>query len=108
MLDLLITFFNKSGEARHEVLTCVGNACTHVAALSNCTLVFPCRLEDLVAHEDIINILMNLIDSDNLPHLLFYGPPGTGKVSHSASFLVESVAAKDAFALSSLFALTKL
>jgi replication factor C subunit 3/5 len=34
-----------------------------------------------VAHEDIINILTNLIDNDNLPHLLLYGPPGTGKTS---------------------------
>ena len=39
------------------------------------------RLEDLVAHEDIVNIITNLIDSDNLPHLLLYGPPGTGKTS---------------------------
>lgn len=39
------------------------------------------RLEDLVAHEDIINIITNLIDSDNLPHLLLYGPPGSGKTS---------------------------
>ncbi|CAJ1964080.1 unnamed protein product [Cylindrotheca closterium] len=41
----------------------------------------PQRLEDLVAHEEIINIITNLIDSDNLPHLLLYGPPGTGKTS---------------------------
>ena len=40
----------------------------------------PERLEDLVAHEDIISILTRLIDNDNLPHLLLYGPPGTGKV----------------------------
>jgi replication factor C subunit 3/5 len=39
------------------------------------------RLEGLVAHEDIINIITNLIDSDNLPHLLLYGPPGKGKTS---------------------------
>jgi replication factor C subunit 3/5 len=39
------------------------------------------RLEDLVAHEDIVNILTKLIDSENLPHLLLYGPPGTGKTS---------------------------
>jgi replication factor C subunit 3/5 len=38
-------------------------------------------LEDLVAHEDIIRIITNLIDSDNLPHLLLYGPPGSGKTS---------------------------
>jgi len=41
----------------------------------------PKRLEDLVAHEDIVSILTKLIDSDNLPHLLLYGPPGTGKTS---------------------------
>ena len=41
----------------------------------------PQKLEELVAHEDIISILTRLIDNDNLPHLLLYGPPGTGKVS---------------------------
>lgn len=41
----------------------------------------PKRLEELVAHEDIVNIITKLIDSDNLPHLLLYGPPGTGKTS---------------------------
>jgi replication factor C subunit 3/5 len=44
----------------------------------------PAKLEDLVAHEDIVAILTRLIDSDNLPHLLFYGPPGTGKVRRKA------------------------
>lgn len=34
-----------------------------------------------MAHEDIVNILTKLIDSENLPHLLLYGPPGTGKTS---------------------------
>ena len=38
-------------------------------------------LEDLVAQDDIVSILSNLIDSENLPHLLLYGPPGTGKTS---------------------------
>jgi replication factor C subunit 3/5 len=38
-------------------------------------------LEDLVAQDDIVNSITNLIDSDNLPHLLLYGPPGTGKTS---------------------------
>lgn len=44
-------------------------------------LVSSFSLEDLVAHEDIVNILTKLIDSENLPHLLLYGPPGTGKTS---------------------------
>lgn len=34
-----------------------------------------------MAQDDIVSILTNLIDSDNLPHLLLYGPPGTGKTS---------------------------
>lgn len=38
-------------------------------------------MEDLVAQDDIVSILTNLIDSENLPHLLLYGPPGTGKTS---------------------------
>lgn len=40
-----------------------------------------CSLEDLVAQDDIVSVLTNLIDSNNLPHLLLYGPPGTGKTS---------------------------
>jgi len=41
----------------------------------------PQRLEDLVAQTEIVSILTQLVDSDNLPHLLLYGPPGTGKTS---------------------------
>lgn len=39
----------------------------------------PSTLSDLIAHEDIIKILDQLIITNKLPHLLFYGPPGTGK-----------------------------
>lgn len=38
----------------------------------------PSSLQELIAHEDIIKILNQLIESNKLPHLLFYGPPGTG------------------------------
>lgn len=41
----------------------------------------PNTLEELIAHEEIINILDKLISTNKLPHLLFYGPPGTGKTS---------------------------
>jgi len=41
----------------------------------------PAKLEELIAHEEIITILNKLIDSNQLPHLLFHGPPGTGKTS---------------------------
>lgn len=36
----------------------------------------PSSLDELIAHEEIINILNKLIESNKLPHLLFYGPPG--------------------------------
>ena len=41
----------------------------------------PERLDDVVAHGDIINTIKHLKNNWNLPHLLFYGPPGTGKTS---------------------------
>lgn len=41
----------------------------------------PNSLEELIAHEEIIQILHRLIESNKLPHLLFHGPPGTGKTS---------------------------
>lgn len=53
----------------------------YYAALGNLTDASCYSLEDLVAHDDIVNIITNLIDNDNLPHLLLYGPPGTGKTS---------------------------
>ena len=40
----------------------------------------PNSLEELIAHEEIIQILNKLIESNKLPHLLFHGPPGTGAV----------------------------
>ena len=36
----------------------------------------PNSLEELIAHEEIIQILHRLIESNKLPHLLFHGPPG--------------------------------
>eukprot|EP01038_Epipyxis_sp_PR26KG_P009764 gene9764-13135_t len=41
----------------------------------------PKSLDELIAHEEIIQILNKLIDNNKLPHLLFHGPPGTGKTS---------------------------
>ena len=41
----------------------------------------PKKLDELIAHEEIITILNRLIESNQLPHLLFHGPPGTGKTS---------------------------
>jgi len=41
----------------------------------------PQSLADVLGHHQIIKTINKLIDTDNLPHLLFYGPPGTGKTS---------------------------
>jgi len=41
----------------------------------------PTCLDDVVAHEEILATLRRLMDSNNMPHLLFYGPPGTGKTT---------------------------
>lgn len=56
----------------------INQTCSHPETSFSC---YNARLEDLVAQDDIVSILTNLIDSDNLPHLLLYGPPGTGKTS---------------------------
>ena len=40
----------------------------------------PDSLDELIAHEEIIQILNKLIESNKLPHLLFHGPPGTGTI----------------------------
>jgi replication factor C subunit 3/5 len=41
----------------------------------------PATLSGVIAHEEILDTLRKLMDSNNLPHLLFYGPPGTGKTT---------------------------
>ncbi|XP_033119352.1 replication factor C subunit 5-like [Anneissia japonica] len=41
----------------------------------------PNKLDELIAHTDIINTINRFMEEDRLPHLLFYGPPGTGKTS---------------------------
>ncbi len=41
----------------------------------------PCTIENVIYHEKIIKTIVNYLDANKLPHLLFYGPPGTGKTS---------------------------
>eukprot|EP01006_Ploeotia_vitrea_P031854 TRINITY_DN64149_c0_g1_i1.p1 TRINITY_DN64149_c0_g1~~TRINITY_DN64149_c0_g1_i1.p1 ORF type:complete len:356 (-),score=39.45 TRINITY_DN64149_c0_g1_i1:93-1160(-) len=41
----------------------------------------PSSLDDILAHEEIISTIRNLMDKNRMPHLLFYGPPGTGKTT---------------------------
>jgi len=41
----------------------------------------PYNLNNIVAHNDIVNTLNNMIDSNRFPHIILYGPPGTGKTS---------------------------
>jgi replication factor C subunit 3/5 len=41
----------------------------------------PKTLDDIIDHDKKIMTLRLLVESDQLPHLLFYGPPGSGKTS---------------------------
>uniref|UniRef100_A0A0G4FH96 AAA+ ATPase domain-containing protein n=1 Tax=Chromera velia CCMP2878 TaxID=1169474 RepID=A0A0G4FH96_9ALVE len=41
----------------------------------------PQKLDDLIAHHDIIATIQRFINQNKLPHTLFHGPPGTGKTS---------------------------
>lgn len=41
----------------------------------------PNKLSEVVYQEDVIKMLSNVLETGNLPHLLFYGSPGTGKTS---------------------------
>ncbi len=46
----------------------------------------PSKINDVIYHKRIINILEKYIITGRLPHLLFYGPPGTGKTSSIVAF----------------------
>ena len=39
----------------------------------------PKKFEDMVGQEEIIKRVRSLVNSNNIPHLLFAGPAGTGK-----------------------------
>lgn len=41
----------------------------------------PKTLDDIIDHDKKILTLRSLVNSNQLPHLLFYGPPGSGKTS---------------------------
>ena len=41
----------------------------------------PCNLDEINAQNIVINSLKNVIQTKNMPHLIFYGPPGCGKTS---------------------------
>ena len=42
----------------------------------------PTSLQELIAHEEIIQILNKLISSNRLHHLLFYRPTGKGNIGN--------------------------
>lgn len=41
----------------------------------------PKKLSELSQDNELVNLFRNIIDTGDIPHLLFYGPPGTGKTS---------------------------
>jgi Holliday junction resolvasome RuvABC ATP-dependent DNA helicase subunit len=76
MMDILT--IDESSEEKSSVLKNVKSSLPWVEKYR------PNSLSELIAHEDIINILNKLIDDNKLPHLLFHGPPGTGIKTHSS------------------------
>lgn len=49
----------------------------------------PKKLTDIVYQNDIIVMLKTILETGNMPHLLFYGPPGTGKTSSILAVAME-------------------
>ncbi|OII73722.1 replication factor C like AAA ATPase [Cryptosporidium ubiquitum] len=41
----------------------------------------PKNVLDISHQKDVVSMLNHVLESGNMPHLLFYGPPGTGKTS---------------------------
>lgn len=41
----------------------------------------PSSITNIIYHEKITKAIVNYMENNKLPHLLFYGPPGTGKTS---------------------------
>jgi DNA polymerase III delta prime subunit len=41
----------------------------------------PSSIQNIIYHEKITKTIVNYLEANKLPHLLFYGPPGTGKTS---------------------------
>ena len=41
----------------------------------------PSTINNIIYHEKITKTIINYLEVNKLPHLLFYGPPGTGKTS---------------------------
>jgi DNA polymerase III gamma/tau subunit len=41
----------------------------------------PRRLDDIVNQGEVVKALKNIVQTKNVPHMLFTGPPGTGKTA---------------------------
>jgi replication factor C subunit 3/5 len=61
----------------------------------------PQHLDDIISHRHIIQTLDQLIQNQQLPHMLFYGPAGTGKTSCILA-VARKLFAKDRYPLSVL------
>jgi replication factor C subunit 2/4 len=41
----------------------------------------PTKLSEIIYQDEVVNMLSNVLETGNLPHLLFYGFPGSGKTT---------------------------
>ena len=49
----------------------------------------PKKINQIIGHDEVKNVLLKSIKDGNLPHLLFYGPSGTGKTSAVLALVME-------------------
>lgn len=49
----------------------------------------PSIIDEIVYQDDVIKMLKNVLETGNLPHMLFYGPPGVGKTTTILAMLME-------------------
>ncbi|KAM0755379.1 replication factor C subunit 3/5 [Meredithblackwellia eburnea MCA 4105] len=81
-VDTTVTanFGDSKGKSRQTMLTATKDR-EHDSTFPWVEKYRPVTLDDVVAHQSVIQTIDRFIQKSRVPHLLFYGPPGTGKTS---------------------------